>query len=175
MHGDRAALAALVERYHGPLLGYLYRLVLGQRALAEDLVQETFLRLLQTPRYDTARPFRPWLYAIATNLARDHLRSATARHSAADDGIILLDQPDAAPGPEELALLEEEARTVASAIGQLGEEQRVTIILRFYSGLSLQEISETLDIPLGTAKSRLFHSIRRLRTLLCAAGEETMP
>jgi RNA polymerase sigma-70 factor (ECF subfamily) len=67
--GNRAALAPLVERYQRPLFAYLYRLG-GDRALAGDLVQDTFVRLLEQRTYQAGRPFRPWLYAIATNLAR---------------------------------------------------------------------------------------------------------
>src|SRR5262245_7780873 len=62
MDGDTAALARLVERYHRPLLGYLYRLTSGNDALAEDLAQETFVRILQQDSYQSDRPFKPWLY-----------------------------------------------------------------------------------------------------------------
>jgi RNA polymerase sigma-70 factor (ECF subfamily) len=67
MVGDHVALAALVRRHHSSLLGYLYRLVSGDRELAEDLAQETLLRLLRQHTYASHRPFKPWLYAIASN------------------------------------------------------------------------------------------------------------
>jgi RNA polymerase sigma-70 factor (ECF subfamily) len=70
--GDQVALAKLVTRHHAPLLGYLYRLAGGDRPLAEDLVQETFLRILRQRTHPSLCPFKPWLYKIATNLARDH-------------------------------------------------------------------------------------------------------
>ena len=76
MAGDQVALAALVTRHHAPLLGYLYRLVGGDRQLSEDLVQETLLHVLRQRTYQAARPFKPWLYTIATNLARDYFKSA---------------------------------------------------------------------------------------------------
>ncbi len=79
MAGDQLALAALVTRHHAPLLGYLYRLTGGDRPLAEDLVQETFLRMLRQRTRPADRPFKPWLYKIATNLARDHFKSAAVR------------------------------------------------------------------------------------------------
>jgi len=79
MAGDQAALAALVTRHHAPLLGYLYRLVGGDRPLAEDLVQETLLHVLRQRTCQADRPFKPWLYAIATNLARDYFKSAAVR------------------------------------------------------------------------------------------------
>lgn len=80
--GDHDALAALVVRHHHPLLGYLYRLTDGDRPLAEDLVQETFARLLQPANFLSDRPFKPWLYAIATNLVRDTFRSAEYRRAS---------------------------------------------------------------------------------------------
>src|SRR5262245_56119811 len=87
--GDQQALATLVTRHHAPLLGYLYRLTGGNRPLAEDLIQETFLRLLRQRARLADGPFKPWLYKIATNLTRDHFKSAAVRlnghPSAAED------------------------------------------------------------------------------------------
>ena len=175
LRGDRAALGVLVERHHGPVLGYLYRLT-GGRQLAEDLAQETFLALLRDRKaatYSPERPFKPWLYAIATNLARDHFKSAAARHTADEPEEALLALHDDAPGPEERAVATEEGRRVAAALGRLGEEYRVAVLLRFYQGLSLQEIADALRIPLGTVKSRLSVGTRRLRDLLsCADAAE---
>jgi RNA polymerase sigma-70 factor (ECF subfamily) len=172
LHGDRAALAVLVERHHGPVLSYLYRLTGGHHPLAEDLAQETFLALLTDRRaatYAMGRPFKPWLYAIATNLARDHFKSAAARRTADAPEAELLALYDDAPSPEERAIAADEGSRVAAALGQLGEEYRVALLLRFYQGLSLQEIAEALGIPLGTVKSRLSVGTRRLRTLLASA------
>lgn len=171
--GDRDALVALVERYHAPLLGYLYRLAGGDRALAEDLAQETFIRLLTPAGYQHGRAFRPWLYAIASNLFRDHAKSAAVRRQAApapENALAALS--DHAPGPEAQALLAEDASQVAAAVGALGAEYREVMLLRFYHDLSLAEIAEALAIPLGTVKSRLFVGVRRLRALLIEAREE---
>ena len=76
---------------------------------------------------------------------------------------------DGSLDPEEQALAGERAIAIAAALGQLGAEYRATIILRFYNGLSLQEIAETLEVPLGTVKSRLSVGLRRLREVLLAA------
>ncbi len=173
MAGDQAALAVLVARHHSPMLGYLYRLTGGDRPLAEDLVQETFLRVLQQRTCQAGRPFKPWLYAIATNLARDHFKSAAARQRwpQADHEDTLLQLYDATPGPEERALAAEQGGEVAAALAQLGEEYRVVLLLRFYQGLSLNEIAEALQIPLGTVKSRLSVGTRRLRVVLAPVQE----
>jgi RNA polymerase sigma-70 factor (ECF subfamily) len=174
LRGDRVALGLLVERHHGPVLGYLYRLTGGSRQLAEDLAQETFLALLNEGKvisYTPSRPFKPWLYAIATNLARDHFKSAAVRRSASEPEEALLAVSDAAPGPEELALAADEGSRIAAAVARLGEEYRVVLLLRFYQGLSLREIASVLRIPLGTVKSRLSVGTRRLRELLASTQE----
>ncbi|HEU5198379.1 MAG TPA: sigma-70 family RNA polymerase sigma factor [Ktedonobacterales bacterium] len=173
MAGDQAALAALVARHHSPLLGYLYRLTGGDRPLAEDLTQETFLRVLRQRTCQPDRSFKPWLYAIATNLARDHFKSASVRqHWRGDDAEeALLHLYDSAPGPEECALAAEQGGEIIAALNELGEEYRVALLLRFYQGLSLQEIAETLRVPLGTVKSRLSVGTHRLRALLLRTKE----
>ncbi len=168
MVGDQVALATLVTRHHATLLGYLYRLVGGDRPLAEDLVQETLLHVLRQRTYQANRPFKPWLYMIATNLARDHFKSAAVRQGwqSGDAEQALLQLYDSAAGPEERALVSEQGSEVRAALAQLREEYRVVLLLRFYQGFSLQEIAETLQIPLGTVKSRLSVGVHRLRTVL---------
>ena len=167
MAGDQVALAALVTRHHAPLLGYLYRLV-GDRHLSEDLVQETLLHVLRQRTYQSHRPFKPWLYMIATNLARDYFKSAAVRQRwrEGDEEEALLQLYDSAPGPEERALVAEQGSEVRTALAQLREEYRIVLLLRFYQGFSLQEIAETLQIPLGTVKSRLSVGVHRLRSML---------
>lgn len=165
--GDQVALAALVTRHHAPLLGYLYRLVGGDRQLSEDLVQETLLHVLRQRTYQADRPFKPWLYTIATNLARDYFKSAAVRQCwRSSEEEALLHLSDSAPGPEERALATEQGSEVRAALAQLREEYRVVLVLRFYQGFSLQEIAETLHIPLGTVKSRLSVGVHRLRSML---------
>jgi RNA polymerase sigma-70 factor, ECF subfamily len=168
MTGDQVALAALVTRHHAPLLGYLYRLVGGDRQLSEDLVQETLLHVLRQRTYQATRPFKPWLYMIATNLARDYFKSAAMRQGwrGDDEEEVLLHLYDSEPSPEERALAAEQGSEVRAALAQLREEYRVVVVLRFYQGFSLQEIAETLHIPLGTVKSRLSVGVHRLRTVL---------
>jgi len=153
--GDEDALNTLIERHYRPLLGYLYRLVHGDRQLAEDAVQETFFRMLQRGGYQTGRPFKPWLYTIATNIIRDYFKSAGVKHGANSADEILLAVYDPAPGPEEVALSEEQGKIISLALDQLGEEYRSTILLRFYAGLGLKEIAQALQVPVGTVKSRL--------------------
>lgn len=174
MAGDQMAFATLVTRYHAPLLGYLYRLVGGDRTLAEDLVQETLLRVLRQSRCYGEFRFKPWLYTIATNLARDHFKSAgVRRRERSDEAAVdaLRRVADSTFGPEASALAAEQGSEVRAALTQLGEEYRVVVVLRFYQGFTLQEIAQTLQIPLGTVKSRLSVGLRRLRDVLAPIQE----
>jgi RNA polymerase sigma-70 factor, ECF subfamily len=172
LHGDMDALAHLVERYQRPLTGYLDRLVGPDWALAQDLTQETFLRVLRQREHRGERPLKPWLYAIATNLARDHFKSAAVQRGMPLDDDIETSLPDWAAGPEEQALAVERGAAIAAALNILSVEYRATLALRFYNDLSLQEIAETLEVPLGTVKSRLSMGLRRLRVALCRMRSE---
>lgn len=168
--GRPTDLALLVERHHSPLLGFLYRLTGGDRPLAEDLAQETFLRLLRRmDQYQPARPFKPWLYAIAVNAARDHFKSADARRTdaLAED----FDAP-ASHTPAETALAADEWRQVAAAVRGLPLHQREVVLLRYTDDLSLTDIAAVLNIPVGTVKSRLSLALGRLRAHLAPAVEE---
>lgn len=161
---DAGCLAPLVERHHSPLLGFLYRLTGGDRPLAEDLVQETFLRVIRNiHQYRSSRPFKPWLYAIAVNLARDHFKSADSRRTGSITDS--LDLPVEADVDESL-LAADDARRVAAALLALPVHQREAVTLRYYQNFSLDEIAGALNIPTGTVKSRLSIGLNRLRDLL---------
>lgn len=130
--------------------------------MAEDLAQETLLRVIRSIHgYQYPRPFKPWMYAIASNLARDHFKSADTRHTyAMSDEIDIPFEDDIADA--------DEARRVTLALRGLPEHQREVMILRYYNDLSLGEIAETLRIPVGTVKSRLSLGLNRLKTLMQA-------
>jgi RNA polymerase sigma-70 factor (ECF subfamily) len=152
----------LVDRYYRPLLGYLYRLTGGSPALAEDLVQETFLRVLRgIGLYSPSRPFKPWLYTIATNIARNYQRRADTRYTEAV--IEDMDYADEALLPEDAVLVQDEAQHVMQALAALPEHQREVLVLFYYEDLSQADIAEILKIPVGTVKSRLSLGLKRLR------------
>src|SRR5512139_2224756 len=162
--GHTSDVAPLVKRHHSPLLGFLYRLTGGDRPLAEDLTQETFLRALRSiQQYQNSRPFKPWLYAIAVNVARDHFKRAETRHAVTltDDELLAL------PAPIELDdAIELDRPRLIAAIMALPVQQRETLILRYDQDLSLAEIAAVLSIPIGTVKSRLSLGLRQLRLWL---------
>ena len=164
--GNADALRGLVERHHSLLLGYLYRLTDGNCPLADDLAQETFIHVLNgIAGYKYPHPFKPWFYAIATNLARDHFKSATVRHTSMLDSEAE-SQEDENARVETNLLEASNAEEVAGALHKLPDHQREVVILRFYQDLSLAEIAAALDLPIGTVKSRLWLGLRRLRDIL---------
>jgi len=163
-------MTELANRYYDPLLRYLYRMCGGKQALAEDLVQETFLRMMRgIIGYDAKRPFKPWLYSIATNIARNHFTRADTRytHNPEEDA----DFEDDNLLPEESVLQSENVQQVFDALMQLPEQHRSVVVLFYYDNLPQKEISEILNIPVGTVKSRLYNGLKRLRSII---GEHEM-
>ncbi len=180
--GDGAALRALMERYRGPLFGYLARM-LGSAEDADDLFQEAFLRVLRhADRFDGGRRFRPWLYAIATNLVRNTWRARGHRDAASldrpveEDGASLaaLLAGPAAP-PAEGAARAEAAAAVREAVGGLPEKGRDALVLFYFQGLSYDEVAQALDVPLGTVKSRIHNAVARLAQALAAPAPPRGP
>lgn len=163
--GDRQAFASLVARCHREVFGYFVRIA-GDRDLAEDLTQECFLRLLRgAAHYSPGRPFRPWLYGVAANLWRDHWRRISRKRETTA-AAASADAPDPTPSVEERV----EGRMLADRLGvavrRLPPETAQVIVLRFCHDLRVREIAETLGLPEGTVKSRLFYGLRRLRDSL---------
>ena len=163
-HGKVDAFETLVQRYQRPLLSHLYSLV-GSAQTAEDLVQETFVRLVrEAPSYRYPRPFFPWLYTIARNLALKELASAYHRH--VELGMALPEAPTRESDPEEAVERWEQQHDLQRALAYLSFEQREVLSLRFNQELSVKEAAELLGIPPGTVKSRTFQALQRLRQYL---------
>lgn len=170
-HGDAGALETLVQRYHAPVLAHLYR-VLADPHLAEDLVQETFIRLIRDAQsYRYPRPFRPWLYAIAHHLACNYHTSAYARR--VEPRAELPAMASREPDPAEWFEHWERHSHLQKALTQLSLEQREVLSLRFGQELSIQETATILSIPPGTVKSRTFTALRLLRASLVEYASDT--
>ena len=163
--GDEGAARVLVERFERPLFGTLLRLT-RDRGAAEDLFQETFLRVLRAgDRYDRSRRFQPWLFAIALNLVRDRARQVA--HAASplltDDGV--LPEPSGVGVPD-TSNASARRLDIARALERLPDAQREAVMLRYVEGLEEGEIAAAAGIARGTVKSRLHHAIRKLRDML---------
>ena len=162
-NGDRNAFSELVRVHAQGVLNVIYRLC-GDAQLAEDAAQETFLRAWQNlAAYRPGTPLRNWLYRIAVNAGTDMLRK---EKRVLPDDIEDLDLTDGHPGLETLVSQNERTRLVQNAILSLPEASRAVLVLREYEGLSYQEISSTLDIPLGTVMSRLNYARNTLKAKL---------
>jgi len=158
--GDLRAHEALFRRYQEPLCRHLERM-LGERAAAEDLVIETFLRLHRHRR--RMRPgaaVRPWIFIIARNLARNRLRAERVQRLIGTLGVETTTAPRSAQGDPALR-----AR-ITAAFAALPAKQREACSLRLLGDFELEDIAATTGASVGTVKSRLFYGLRRLRTLL---------
>jgi RNA polymerase sigma-70 factor, ECF subfamily len=177
--GTAEAFGALVRRYEGELYGYLRR-YLGDRDLADDVFQNTFLQLYtKIGQYEPGRPVRPWLYAIATNQAIDALRrqnrhqtvrlDTTAEEAGEGDVpqlLALLECRD--PGPVELLQTEERKQLIRATVENLPDFLRQVVILAYYQGLKYKDIADIMSIPVGTVKSRLHTALCKLHEVWVA-------
>ena len=159
--GDRDAFGDLYQRYARAVLGLALRR-LGDRGRAEDAVQEAFASVWRAARtYKRDRgPVAPWLYAVARNAIADRGRARTEPPAEPTDS------PADEPGPPEQAEQSWVAYRVHRAMEELPETERTVLELAYWSGLSQSEISDFLDIPLGTVKTRTRSGLRRLSEAL---------
>jgi len=175
--GDQDALAVLVRRYEQPLFNYACKM-LGNRSDAEDVFQETFVRVhYNRLGFWSNAPFRPWLYRIATNLCKDRLRYRKRRPEVP---VSSLRQDDGWPDPvaqwasnttrpDEAAMARERAERMEIALAALSVKHRAVFLMAHQEGLSYAEIAKALWIPVGTVKSRMNKAVAQLM----AALEET--
>lgn len=156
--GDESALAALMDRYKGPLYGFLNRRVEG--SAADDLFQESWLRVVRArDRFDPRRRFSTWIFQIANNLCRDRGRRRAVEIRHLDElARSRRDAPVRAPRlPVELRL------DMRRRLEALPERLREVLVLRYYQQLPERDIAEILGIPRGTVKSRLHAAVKALR------------
>lgn len=161
---DDVLVRTLYAEHAGPLLRYAMHLTSGDRQRAEDIVQETLLRAWQHPDAIAERPPRPWLFAVARNLAVDAYRARKARpREVGEAALELVPAPDEA----ERAL---ESWAVADALKSLRPEHRGVLLETYYRGRSVAEAAVILGIPAGTVKSRTFYALRALKLALEERG-----
>ncbi len=168
-HGENSAFAKLVERYQRELYHFLVRF-LGNRASAEDVFQETFLQVHQSAeQFDPQRRFRPWLFTIAANKARDLIRSQARRPTNplqasispgdSDSGEFIDLMKSASELPGEPMEKRELQQLVHDTVTGMPDHLREILLLSYFHQFPYKQISEILDIPLGTVKSRLHAAV----------------
>ena len=160
--GDKEALGVLLESQYRPLFNYLLRLAGGNRAVAEDLVQETMAKAIAGARgYDPETPFAFWIFRVARNAFYDHLRRNALRNPPGRQAPEPVSQDDPVAG----AARSELAGTLSNALDALPEEQREVVALKFYAGLTFREIAELQGCPIGTCLARMRYALEALRKL----------
>jgi len=168
--GDRRALEGLYDRHRGRLLGYCDKM-LSNRAAAEDVFQDVWIKVMQAlPGYRPTRgSFRPWLYRIAANAAVDRMRRDRLRTGPELDTDRL--EQDS-PTPESEGIGREIGRDLDNALAGLPERQRNAVLLRHQLGMSYDEISKTLNVPEGTAKTLVHRGAMALRENLAMWSDD---
>lgn len=179
-HADRFEL--LVRRYSLELFQFLMRFT-GNAAAAEDIAQEAFLQVhLSSRNFDPSRRFRPWLFTIAANKARDHLRGRARRPEAPLDARVESSEEEGRRFVDFLAddsalptaAIEEEERRhqVRGVIDRMPDHLREVLVLGYYHRFPYKDIAEILGVPLGTVKSRLHAAVAYFAKAYQAVGQE---
>jgi RNA polymerase sigma-70 factor (ECF subfamily) len=162
---DEQLLRALYDRYAASLWWFVLRLTGGDRARSQDVVQETMLRAWRRPSVldEQQGSARAWLFTVARRIVVDEWRSARSRHE------LIVDEP-----PEQTQVDQVDSMLdtwiVAEALDRLTPEHREVIVECYYRGRSTAEAAETLQIPVGTVKSRTHYALRALRLTMQARG-----
>lgn len=183
--GNQEAFRALFDRHAGSVYGFLVRR-LGDRALAEDLYQEAFLRVHRArASYDSRRPFRAWLFAIVHNLLNDTLRqrqrvAEIAGEASRTDGADRLSAEGAAVAPawnepERSVAAQQSGEALARALTALPADEATVLILARLEGLSYDDIAPIVGRSPAAAKQLAYRALKRVRAEMVAAGlgEET--
>lgn len=170
--GDSGSLGILVQRWERPLFRFVYRM-LPKKEEAQDICQETFLKVASKSRlFRKGSRFSTWMYQIALNLTRDHLRKKNRWSTlvvAADDG-----QEDRSPArvvgqaltPDVELERKDTCEAVRRALMKLPAEQKEVLVLKEYQGLKFREIAELLSCPESTVKSRMYYGLKGLKSAL---------
>src|SRR5438094_9906021 len=164
--GDERAFALILRAYETPIFNYVYRVV-GDRALAEDLTQEVFVRVFQAlPRFSLRCKFTTWLFQVTKNRVLDELR---ARERRPQSVVTIEDAPRLEivdPPVERLETIE----AVWRAVGNLNPDLKMALLLRDVAGLPYNEIADSLEITLATVKWRIFKAREEVQAALAREG-----
>ncbi|WP_458415151.1 RNA polymerase sigma factor SigW [Schinkia sp. CFF1] len=170
--GDQNAFSEIVDLFKDKVFQLCYRMV-GNRHDAEDIAQEAFIRAyININSYDLNRKFSSWLYRIATNLSIDRLRKKKPdffldAEIEGTEGLTMYSQiPSDDPQPEEMVESLEFQEWIQQGIDELPVMYRSVIVLKYIEELSLKEIGEILDLPIGTVKTRIHRGREALRKRL---------
>lgn len=155
------AFEELYARYSKRLLYFMLKMLNNDEPRAQDLLQDLFLKIVERPHlFDANRKFYTWVFAVAANMCRSEHRYAYTETVAADEyNLPGVAQPEALIGAIDASLF---SAHLEQALDNLGYEHRETFVLRFQEGFSLNEIAEIMQCSLGTVKSRIYYTTRKL-------------
>jgi len=181
--GDPGAYRELVERMEKPLVSFIFRFV-GERHAAEDLFQETFVRVVRTlGQFRPEASLSTWIYTIARNLSLDWLKSRRRHRETAMDQTVAEEGgrvisfkevlASGLAGPEARSEAGEDERRVTEALGTLAPAKREALVLRVYAGLPYAEIAKIVGSPVGTVKFRIHEAIQDLAKAMGADGRSS--
>lgn len=182
LDGDPTAFRALVERYHRELFQFVLRFARTKSA-ADDIVQDAFIQVhLSAASFDPQRRFKPWLFTIAANKARDHLRTRTRRREVPLDAQIGGEQDagqrflDLLADDEDQPVVrletQEQDALVRETVDGMSPNLSEILILAYYHQFAYRDIAEMLGIPLGTVKSRLHAAVTQFGARYKALGKD---
>jgi len=183
LDGNPDAFRQLVTRYHREVFQFVYRFT-HSKAAAEDVAQDAFTQVhLSAATFDPDRKFKPWLFTIAANKARDSLRSRSRRKEVSLDAQMGSDDrgqsfvdliADEGPTPESNLDEADQRRIVRQVVEQMPENLSEVLILAYFNGFPYKQIAEILSIPLGTVKSRLHSAVSHFGTRYRALAKDTL-
>jgi RNA polymerase sigma-70 factor (ECF subfamily) len=181
--GDEASFELLLRKYRSPLVNFLYRMV-RDRAHAEDLAQEVFLRVYRARQeYAPSAKFTTWMFRIATNLALNSVRDNRHRQmeismdqpvESGEENPRVMEVPDRAPNVEQDLVARSRAEQIMKAIHALPEKQRAAVLLHKYQELDYDEIARVLQCSESALKSLLFRAYETLRADLAPLVSPTV-
>lgn len=169
--GNMAALEVLINRHRKKVYSYIFMQVRNQ-ALAEDLFQETFIKVItsiKTDRYQDHGKFLSWVIRIAHNLIIDHYRKSKQLNTVSNDdfeGQLFNSRKFSDVTTEEILIRDQIHNDVRSLIDYLPEDQKQVVLLRHYAGMSFKEIAEVTNVSINTALGRMRYALINLRKLI---------
>jgi len=163
---DAKAFSELYDRYSQMALNFFFKMLWKDREKSEDFMQDLFMKIVQKPElYNSARPFKTWLFSVANNMCKNEYRKAEVRAKAAPEVFaaqIVTDNNHGETQPDKELFLE----SLNKELEEMDQAKRSIFIMRFKHGFSIKEISQVLECSQGTVKSRIFYTVKQLNDKL---------
>jgi RNA polymerase sigma-70 factor, ECF subfamily len=169
--GNSEAFSELYKRYNKRILYYFYRMLGNDSLLSQDFLQELFFKLIEKPySFDPKRRFSTWIFSIAHNMCKNEYRSKEVRKIIVKDQNLDIYFETGSENHSKDKMLE----AIFIELETFDESHRSAFLLKYREGFSLEEIGDTLNLPVGTVKSRLFYTRKRLQEILTSKYSETI-